>query len=120
MFILSSSHLRGPLSSERCVQKGVRRLSRRRYAIRSAKVGLECRPIMVLTPCIAPNTASIMAPPDHPVTSGASPLSGQASTTYTTFQSPLTLPPYFSVKSLVGIFRPVGCSEDHRNPSLLR
>jgi len=41
MFILSSSHLRGPLSSERCVQKGVRRLSRRRYAIRSAKVGLE-------------------------------------------------------------------------------
>src|SRR5471030_1359179 len=40
MFILSSSHLRGPLSSERCVQKGVRRLSRRRYAIRSAKVGL--------------------------------------------------------------------------------
>src|SRR5476649_2008292 len=40
MFILSSSHLRGPLSSERCVQKGVRRLSRRRYAIRSAKVAL--------------------------------------------------------------------------------
>jgi len=40
MLILSSSHIRGPLSSERCVQKGVRRLSRRRYAIRSAKVGL--------------------------------------------------------------------------------
>src|SRR5471030_847253 len=40
MLIISSSHIRGPLSSERCVQKGVRRLSRRRYAIRSAKVGL--------------------------------------------------------------------------------
>src|SRR5471030_541122 len=50
MFILSSSHLRGPLSSERCVQKGVRRLSRRRYAIRSAKVGLAETHIVTYSP----------------------------------------------------------------------
>src|SRR5450432_2275850 len=56
MFILSSSHLRGPLSSERCVQKGVRRLSRRRYAIISAQVGLDGVPDIQFAQLSSPST----------------------------------------------------------------
>src|SRR6266446_4577572 len=40
MFILSSRHVRALLSSERCVEKAREGRRRRRYAIRSAKVGL--------------------------------------------------------------------------------
>src|SRR5471030_963708 len=76
MFILSSSHLRGPLSSERCVQKGVRRLSRRRYAIRSAKVGLGSSQFQISTPIPAPMRRSCIR--TYPLS--ARPVSGDSQT----------------------------------------
>jgi hypothetical protein len=77
-------------------------------------------PIIVLSPCIALKTPSIRRPADQPETSGGSPVSAHASSKYRSLHDPDIDPPYFNVRSVIGMVRPVGCREDHKKDSLVR